>query len=52
MVGAMVYLTAAALWPKHPANLIVGAAVILTLRLAALRWQIRLPEFEPRDEPR
>jgi uncharacterized membrane protein YeiH len=52
MVGAVVYLVCAAIWPRHPANLMIGAAVILGLRLAALRWQIRLPEFEPRDEPR
>lgn len=45
MVGAVVYLICSAIWPKHPANLMIGATVILVLRLAALRWQIRLPEF-------
>lgn len=46
MVGSVVYL-AGSLWlGKHPANLLVGAGTILILRLAALRWQIRLPEFD------
>ena len=50
MVGAGVYLIGAAWCPRHPANLIMGAAAILILRLAALRWQIRLPEFASREE--
>jgi uncharacterized membrane protein YeiH len=50
MIGAIVYLLAAALRPGHPTNLIIGAAVILSLRLAAMRWRIRLPEFDLRDE--
>jgi uncharacterized membrane protein YeiH len=52
IVGAAVYLICASLWPRHPIHLVIGATVILVLRLAALRWQIRLPEFEPSDEPR
>jgi len=49
MAGSVVYLLGAAWAPRHPANLVVGAGVILVLRLAALRWQIRLPEFSTRE---
>jgi uncharacterized membrane protein YeiH len=49
MAGSVVYLVAAWWAPRHPANLVLGAVVILILRLAALRWQIRLPEFDARQ---
>ncbi len=49
MAGAAVYLGCAWLRPQHPANLLIGAAVTLGLRLAALRWRIRLPEFRTLD---
>lgn len=49
MAGAVVYVLLARLQPSQPLNLLVGAGVILGLRLAALRWQIRLPEFRPED---
>ncbi len=49
MVGAVVYLVCAWWRPGHPANLLAGAGVTLILRLAALRWQIRLPEFQAAD---
>ena len=49
MAGAVVYVLLARLQPGEPLNLLVGAGVILGLRLAALRWQIRLPELRAED---
>ncbi len=48
LVGAVVYLIVTACGVTPPGNLIGGAAVIFGLRLAALKWQLRLPEFETR----
>lgn len=45
LCGSMVYLLAARAWPGQSTNLILGAGVTLTLRLAAIRWGLRLPEF-------
>ncbi len=49
LAGAVVYLAVSAGGGASPVNLIAGAAVIFGLRLAALKWQIRLPEFEAQD---
>lgn len=44
-IGAVIYVVLVSLWPQCPGCLLIGAAVILLLRLAAIRWQIRLPIF-------
>lgn len=53
MIGALVYLGLSHWFPGHPANVVIGAVVIVGLRLAALRWHLRLPELTgnwPADE--
>lgn len=50
MAGSVVYLLFAFRQPGHPANMVIGAAVILGLRLAAVRWRIHLPEFRTADD--
>ncbi len=50
LIGSMAYLSAAAFWPGHGFNLIFGAGVTLLLRLAAIRWKLRLPVFQATDE--
>jgi uncharacterized membrane protein YeiH len=47
--GAVIYALLMATWPQLPGGMLIGAAVILTLRLAAIRWQIRLPIFRTSD---
>lgn len=49
-IGSLAYLGAAAIWPGHWFNLVFAAAVTLALRLAAIRWRIRLPVFQTPDE--
>ena len=46
LIGAMIYVAAETAWPRSPGNMLIGAAVILVLRLAALKWRIRLPVFK------
>ena len=46
LAGAVAYLLVTACGVTAPANLVGGAFVIFGLRLAALKWQIRLPEFD------
>jgi len=50
LVGSVAYLAASACWPGYWTNLILGAAVTLLLRLAAIRWRLRLPVFQTPDE--
>jgi len=50
MIGTVVYLIGSSWHPKHPSNLIAGVLTIVVLRLAAVRWRIRLPEFDPGSE--
>jgi uncharacterized membrane protein YeiH len=45
LIGAIAYLGAASLRPGQPSNLLVGAFVTLALRLAAIRWRLKLPVF-------
>jgi uncharacterized membrane protein YeiH len=45
LIGSAAYLVAASLWPGQPFNLVFGATVTLLLRLAAIRWRLRLPVF-------
>jgi uncharacterized membrane protein YeiH len=50
LIGSVAYLVAAALWPGQSTNLLIGATVTLVLRLAAIRWRLRLPVFTaPQD---
>lgn len=49
-IGSVAYVGAAAIWPGHWFNLVFGTAVTLLLRLAAIRWRLRLPVFQARDE--
>lgn len=44
--GSIVFLAGQWLTLPRPLNLVLGAAVILTLRLAAIRWRIHLPALE------
>jgi uncharacterized membrane protein YeiH len=50
-LGCLVY--AGAGWLELPAQnrMVVGVAAILLLRLAGIRWQLSLPEFESSDGP-
>lgn len=48
-LGSLTYLAAATLWPGQPTNLVIGAAVTLILRLAAIRWKLRLPVFHTEE---
>ncbi|MBC8112997.1 MAG: TRIC cation channel family protein [Candidatus Saccharimonas sp.] len=50
LIGATAYLGAATLWPDRPTNLVIGAAVILALRLAAIRWRWKLPVFHTQND--
>jgi uncharacterized membrane protein YeiH len=50
LIGAAVYLVAASVWPGSPFNLVVGASVILLLRLAAIRWRWKLPVFHTHND--
>jgi uncharacterized membrane protein YeiH len=45
MCGSLVFLGVSHLQPGQPANLLIGAGVVLALRLAALKWRLHLPEF-------
>jgi uncharacterized membrane protein YeiH len=49
-IGSLAYLATAAVWPGHWFNLVFGTAVTLILRLAAIRWRLRLPVFQAKDE--
>jgi uncharacterized membrane protein YeiH len=48
LIGAVAFLLMTSSGVTPPWNLVGGAIVIFGLRLAALKWQIRLPEFESR----
>ncbi len=49
LAGSLIFVTTSKLGIPAPWNMLIGAGVVLGLRLAALRWQIRLPEFAHRD---
>lgn len=49
-IGAIVYVLCERIWPAAPQNILIGASVILALRLAAIRWRIKLPVFETLDQ--
>ena len=47
LCGAVVFV-----WLQHwPFSLLLGASVTLALRLAAIRWKLALPLFNPRQPP-
>ena len=50
LIGSSAFMGATALWPGHWFNLVLGATVTLLLRLAAIRWHLRLPIFQAPDE--
>jgi uncharacterized membrane protein YeiH len=49
LIGAMIYVLAESISPGSPRNMLIGAAVVLGLRLAAIRWRIGLPVFKTFD---
>jgi uncharacterized membrane protein YeiH len=49
-IGSLAYLGAATVWPGHWIDLVIGSVVTLVLRLAAIRWRLRLPVFQAPDE--
>ena len=46
-VGASLYVALQQYLPSSPWHRYVGMAAIIVLRLAALRWRLRLPVFDP-----
>lgn len=51
IIGAAMYLLVQAIHCPRPLSAIIGAAVVIGLRLAAIRWQLVLPTFRaPGDE--
>ena len=46
VVGATVFVMMEKWHPGDPVNRLVGIALILILRLAAMQWKLSLPEFE------
>lgn len=50
LIGSLVFLAAAAVWPGHWLNLVLGAGTTLFLRLAAIRWRLQLPVFRSTEE--
>ena len=50
--GAVVFVLLQRWHVDEQAGVLVGAAVTLTLRLAAIRWKLALPLFNPRQPPR
>jgi uncharacterized membrane protein YeiH len=51
LVGAVVFSALQHWLPDRPANVIIGAAVTLLLRLSAIRWKLALPTFTIREKP-
>jgi len=47
LVGAVVFVTLQRWFPHERADMIIGTATTLVLRLVAIRWKVSLPEFEP-----
>jgi uncharacterized membrane protein YeiH len=48
--GATLLVLLNELFPTGAANRLVAAVTTLLLRLAAIRWKLRLPAFKPREE--
>jgi uncharacterized membrane protein YeiH len=49
-VGALVFVLLRHWYPASEIDRYIGMAVILTLRLAAMRWKLRLPTFWTRTQ--
>lgn len=49
--GALVYVLLRRWLPPSESHRYIGMGVILALRLAAMRWQLRLPHFQSRHGP-
>jgi uncharacterized membrane protein YeiH len=49
--GALVYVLLRQWLPPSESHRYIGMAVILIMRLAAMRWKLRLPMFESRRHP-
>lgn len=49
LCGALVFVGLQQWLPIGPANVLIGAAVTLAMRLAAIRWNLALPLFKHRD---
>ncbi len=47
--GALVYVALWRCWPSEPAASLIGLAVTLVLRLAAIRWKLGLPVFKSKS---
>jgi uncharacterized membrane protein YeiH len=50
LCGAAVFVIAAP-WMSPLASQLIAVAVTLSLRLAAIRWRLHLPEFHARERP-
>ena len=48
--GALVFVLLRHWYPASESDRYIGMAVILTLRLAAMRWKLRLPTFWTRTQ--
>jgi len=48
--GAVVYVVLAAFWPGTWFSAVAAVAVVLAIRLAAIRWDLSLPTFLPTGE--
>jgi len=52
VIGATAFVLLEAVLPGGSTNLLIGAALTLALRLAAIRWKLTLPTFQPpTDDP-
>jgi len=51
LAGAVTFVVLQQWLPDRPANVIIGAAVTLLLRLSAIRWKLALPTFTTREKP-
>ncbi len=49
-VGALVFVLLRGFLPPSESHRYIGMAVILVLRLAAMRWKLRLPTFRTREK--
>ena len=52
LCGAVAFVLIHGPLANEQVSVLIGAAVTLTLRLAAIRWKLALPVFNPRQPPR
>ena len=48
--GALAFVLLLGFWPPSESHRYIGMAVILVLRLAAMRWKLKLPMFQTRTK--